>query len=187
MKRSRKRIIFLIIAILLFISWVELLYFYSPEEIVNYFGVEGSFIGLFVLGVIAGITSFFAAPFYGALVTLAAGNLSIFYLVLIGATSLSMAQFIYYYFGLSSHYYLPENTVGYLNRMTSWMRKNQKLIPFLLIFYFAFTPLPNELLITPLGVCNYSFKRFAFLLLFGNFILLLLITLASRYGYLFFS
>mgnify|MGYP006305782789 CR=1 FL=1 len=172
------------LGILIFISfWIVLLCFFSPEKIVGFVGVNNSYFIIFVLGLIAGVSSFFAAPFYTSLITFSAGGSNILILALVAGFSITITHSLYYYLGFHSRGFFSKKYSSKLNKASSFLKKRQKYIPLIAILYFAFTPFPNELILTPLGVINYSFKKLVVYLLIGNIVLMFLISLLAGFGF----
>lgn len=53
-------------------------------------------------------------------------------------------------------------------RLQTWMEAHEKLIPFLILGFFLFAPLPNEVILIPLAIIGYRYKRLIIPLILGN-------------------
>ncbi len=180
-KRIKRCLIFL--GILLFlILWVVFIYYLSPKNIVDILGARNSYLVLAILGFSAGFSSLIAAPFYTSLITFSSGGLNIFFLTLVGGISITISHSIYYYLGYSGRHIFSLDFREKINNFFNKINKHKAIIPILAFLYFSFTPFPNEIILTSLGIFHYSFKKIFPLLLFGNIVLMFIIAGLSYLG-----
>lgn len=165
--------------ILFLLSWILLLYHFSPEYIISVIGVNNSYLILVILGLFAGLSSLSAAPFYTVVGTFSVGGLDILKIALFGGLSLSLGHIVYYFLGLSTNTLLSKKFKKKIKKFTLKFKDNPKLIPIFSFVYFAFTPFPNELVLIPLGVIEYSFEKTVLILTLGNIFLVFLLSYFS--------
>ena len=64
-KNRREKIgLFSIILFLMIVAWIILLYYFSPENIVEYIGVKNSYLSAFIGGIIGGTSILLPFPNY---------------------------------------------------------------------------------------------------------------------------
>lgn len=169
--------------VFLILSVIILFYFITPQELVGYFGIENSYIVISVLALIAGLSSFFATPYYISLAAFASGGINIYLLAIFGGLFISVGHIVYFYLGYSGEKFLSLRVQKKIKSFSDKYIKKEKYIPIFSFIYFAFTPFPNEIILTSLGAMNYSFKKIFFILLLGNIVLMYIIAELSVLGF----
>jgi len=129
-----------------------------PIPVPYFFGV--SFISLW--GINAGLPwpiAFFGYPLMAAFIgTL--GNFS--------------GEIIDFFIGRGGREILAEETVDRVNKWGNLMENRPAVVPFI-IFLFALTPLPDSILLVPLGLSGYSMKKTMTSCFFGKLAMMLVI------------
>ncbi len=147
------------LAVIFLALWILLLYFYSPQAIVQQIGIKNSYLLISALGFFAGLSSFLATPFYTLVGTFSGAGVGLLQLMWFGGLSLSLGHMIYFFLGLSGRSIISKEYKSKMNKITKSMNNYPRLVPLLTFAYFAFTPFPNELILVPLGLITYSFTR----------------------------
>jgi membrane protein YqaA with SNARE-associated domain len=145
-------------------------------------GAKNSYLVLGILGFLAGFSSVIAAPFYASLITFSSGGLNIFFLALVGGISITISHSVYYYLGYSGRHIFSLDFREKINNFFNKINKYKATIPIIAFLYFSFTPFPNEIILTSLGIFHYSFKKIFPLLLLGNIVLMFIISALSYFG-----
>lgn len=185
-KKSKKYFIFA--GVLIFITiWILILNLISPDRIVAKIGVGNSYIILFLISAIGGVSSISASSYYLAVSVFASGGLNPIFLGLVGGVGVTIGDSLFFYLGKKGQEISSKKIHEKTNKWKKWINKSPKsLIPFLIYLYVGFTPAPNDLMTVPLGFMNYSYKRLIIPLLLGNITATILISYISIYGVAFF-
>ncbi len=183
MKKKYRYLFGFSIFLITLIFFIGLLYYFNPSKIVNSLGLTNVYLIILILGLIAGFSSLFSSPFYASVIAVAGSDVNFFIIALIGGISLSIGHSIYYYFGSVGEKSLPKKIRKKLKKYSKYICGKDYLVPFIAFIYFSFTPFPNEFIITPLGVLNYSYKKLIPLLILGNIVLIYLTVVLSSLGF----
>lgn len=136
--------------------------------------------GAFLISIFGNFTVFFPVPF---VVTIYAFGATLNPLLLglacgIGST---IGEFSAYLIGMGGRRVLDEK---YDPRLETAKRLVQKY-GMTIIFLFAVLPLPDDLILIPLGMIKYSLKRAMAAMFLGKFIMCTAVAYAGRYSYSF--
>jgi hypothetical protein len=137
----------LALIILILSGWMIFLYFVGPEEVVEYIGVENTYLAAFLLAVFGGISAVTGFSFFAAVATFSAGGANIFLLGIFGGLGVFISDTIFYIIARRAVKVLEEKQ----NRFLIWLTKKIRQLPLwlALVFvylYLGFTPLPNDIL-----------------------------------------
>lgn len=169
MARKKRLYFYLILAFI--VVWSFLLYFIGPDKIVGKIGIQDSYIVLFFVGALGGVSLISATSYYASLIALTSAGLNPILLGIIGGVGITLGDSFYYYFGLKGKENLSGKFKLKIEKFASWLAQKKTLVPIVSFIYFAFTPFPNEFLTIPLGLSGYSYKKLLIPLLIGNLIL----------------
>ncbi len=174
----KKHIDLIAIFVIIFL-WIGLLFFISPEEIVEIIGVERGYLFLFLTAFL-GVSGFASTPFYMALVTLAGtGEFNVFLLALTIAPARAFGDSIFFFLGYKIRSDLTNkrlrNFSAWINEKPTWS------IPFFAYIYTAMTPFPQDILMVALGVGKVKFRYAFAAVLLGNATAIFLIYILSGY------
>lgn len=158
-------------------AWICLLIFVSPEEIVEFIGVETGYLLIFLTGLI-GISSLSSGSFYIVLITLAStGEFNPLLLALSAAPAMVIGDAVFFIFSAKGRDVVKEKNNKFIKKLTSWTKKmSPNKITFLTYAYSGFTPLPQDILMVVLGVGGAPFWRVIAAAFLGNFTLILILT-----------
>src|SRR3989344_4173968 len=98
-----------ILLILFFIGCSFLLYYSSPEKLIEFIGVENAYFFIFILALIGGITTFSGIPYHLVLVTLAAGGLNTGLLGFSAAVGVILGDSTSYFVGHQGRVIIPQS------------------------------------------------------------------------------
>ena len=188
-------IFFIIITIVAILAWL------NPDvgdalSIENWFGSDTSSvsiwaaIGFTMLACFLGALVPFPIPYMIPVSTFSYAwlnpqipNADLFIIILASAAAISntIGDMLDYFIGMGSEKVLERNDPELQNRWAKLIMKYPKAIPWFL-FLFAVTPLPNVLLLVPLGFVKYSAKKTLFFMLIGKIIMMGSMALAGIYG-----
>jgi len=161
---------FSIIAIGLIAAWTALLFWVTPDKIVQYVGVENTYLVSFLIAAFGGLSFIGSAPFFASITTFAAGGAHPALLALCGGMGVFISDTAFF---LLARRAISEFK-GSAKPLTQWiLRKIRDLPPWaLLLFvyiYVGFLPLPNDALMVALAFTGLSYLRLVPVLLAGSF------------------
>lgn len=178
----RKKLFFFITFLFLLLSFIIFTIQFGPEYIVELIGVNNTYLIIFIIAVIGGVSAITSTSFYTLFFAFLLGGADPFYLSLLGGIGLTIGDSVFFYFGYKSRE-LVEKTkyISYIRKSSSWLKMHKKEFIFLVTYvYVAFTPFPKDILSSILGLSNFSFKSSIIAFLLGN------ITHCMSLGLLFF-
>ncbi len=183
MKVKIKRILVFTFVVTVIVLWSLLLQVYSPEQIVNYIGINQSYAVFFLISALGGASTFTSASFYSTLITLASGGLNIIVLGIIGGIAVSIGDSIFFYVGHRGKDVLEGKAKGCVKKMCLWLKKKPRwMVPVLTYFYVGWTPFPNDILMVTLGLLEIKYKKIVLALILGNVTLTTIVAYLSVFG-----
>lgn len=174
-----------LIAVLLFVVALNTLYiFVPPEELVGVVGVANSYMVVFLLAVIGGMSSLTGATLYSTLAIFGAGGSNPLLLALIGGLGIFISDSIFFFLAYYGHKSIPERWRRAVGRAFSWSRTHSRQIVLVLsYFYLGVMPLPSDLLMLVLVLAGYTYREVAPVLLAAG-VTLAFIAASVGYGWL---
>lgn len=170
--------LFGIFSYLAVILWLYLL---TPEQIIAALGIQNSYLLLFVMAFIGGISTFVVIPYVFVMVGLAFGGLDPFVLGFIAATGEALGDCTSYWLGRYMSGVLPPVTHRWLDRLITLYSKKPRLLPLFCFCYGAFIPFSNDFVTIPMGMSRYSFWKTMLPLWLGNIVYNTGVTLIALY------
>ncbi len=160
-----------IFLLLIIIAWIVFLYIEGPEQVIETIGVHNGYLIVFFASLIGGIATVSIITVYPTIIAFAIGGLNPYILGIIAATSLTIANLIYFYLGAKSR--SIANLHSRFDKICSiilrWMNKRPEwLIPILIWAYVGLSPFSNNLLTTSGGLIEYPIKKIIIPLFVGN-------------------
>jgi hypothetical protein len=152
-----------LLIVLAIIAGLNVVFFYiSPQDIVDSIGVENTYLTIFAIAAIGGLSSFTSAALYSAIATFAAGGAIPWLLGLIGGVGIAIGDMIVFSllkYGFTSvdlekNYYI-EKAQSYVDTTPTWLH----YIVFYLIL--GFTPIPNDIVLAGLVVLGFTLRTLA--------------------------
>lgn len=169
--------------IFMFLAWTFFISQFSPAELVDAIGSRNGYVLSLASAFIGGLSAFIAFPYYLIVLTLGAGGLDPILLGLAAAVGLFLGDSTSYVLGLYGGELLPVKAQKTLLRFTDWViGKSFWKASAVLFLYGALAPLPNDLLIIPLGLAQYPYRYLMIPLGLGNLVFTTGIAYAGAYG-----
>jgi membrane protein YqaA with SNARE-associated domain len=176
-----RKVVYLTV-LLMVLSWSVALYFVSPELIVSRLGAH-TFLAVFVSGVLGGTSIVFPFPYYLVVATAAAGGANPFLVGLCAGLGVMVGDTTSYMVGHAGRAVLPERAsaaVAFVHRRVSDIH-SAKFYGFLFV-YGAVMPLPNDVLVVPLGAAGVPYWRVILPFAAGNIVFNTAMALLTVYG-----
>jgi membrane protein YqaA with SNARE-associated domain len=181
---TRKRDIIIVGLLVLFIfTWSVFLVYYPPQEIVGYLGVHNTYLVVFLLAAIGGVSAFTSTSFYTALVTISLGGVNPVYIALFASVGLTVGDIVFYIVGRKGKQCVPSKYGKHIGRFLQLLKDAGDKKVVLLIFIYSLTPLPSDILAIGLALSGFPLKKMVPPLLIGNFVLILMLAELAIYGY----
>jgi membrane protein YqaA with SNARE-associated domain len=102
-------------------------------------------------------------------------------LVLLGTIANTLGDLVDYFIGEGAQYVMSKDDPEVQNRWAQIILRKPKAIPGVIII-FAITPLPDVLLMVPLGMVKYDIKKTVFYMFIGRFIMLFAFALGGVFA-----
>ncbi len=160
----------LVTVLLLVVAFNTLFFYISPTEIVEYIGVENSYVAAFLLATIGGVSTLTGAALFTTIVAFAAGGLDAKMLGVIAGLGIFVSNSIFFFLALYGRKSVPRQWHERLVRIEQWIKKriSRKKILLLSYLYLSLTPFPDDVLMFGLVLAGYSYKKVAPILLAGG-------------------
>ena len=171
--------------ILAFIAFINILfYFFSADSIVSLVGAENTYIIIFILATVGGLSSISGIALFTTIITFVAGGANPLLITLVGGTGIFISDSIFYLLALHGRKSVPQDWDESLSKIESLVEKYPPWMVFVGTYiYIGFTPLPNDLLMVALVIGGYSYKKIARILLAGSFTIAMV---TAYFGYMIF-
>jgi len=132
--------------------------FISPDTIVQYIGVENTYLMLFLMATFGGVNVFTGGVLYATIIAFAAGGASPWLLGLTGGLGIAIGDSIVFFLFL---YTSRRLSPAWQERVALSKQKIERLpsaLQYLLIYlYLGFAPIPNDILMFMLAVLRFRF------------------------------
>jgi membrane protein YqaA with SNARE-associated domain len=169
--------------VLFIFAWSVFLIYHPPEEIVGYLGVHNTYLAVFLLAAIGGVSAFTSTSFYTALITISLGGVNPVYIALFASVGLTVGDIVFYVVGKKGKQCVPSKYGKHIGRFLQFVKDAGDKKVVLLIFLYSLTPLPSDILAIGLALAGFSLKKMVPPLLIGNFVLILMLAELAIYGY----
>lgn len=156
-----------------------LLYYVSPETIVTWIGVENTYLTVFLIAALGGLSSVTSGVLYASLATFAAAGALPWLLGLIGGVGIAIGDSLIF---LLLRYGYRSVSDQWRERVAKWRtiidrlpRSVQYLLGYVVL---GFSPMPNDIVLLLLVILSYQYRYVAPLLLLSG------VTIATLTAYL---
>lgn len=173
------------IGIFLFLTgWGILLFFISPQEIVQIIGVEAGYLIVFLTALV-GVSAFTSASFFASLITFASsGDFNPIILGLVAAPGRVVGDSLFFLLGFKARNVASDFKIKIVRKFSEWIDKMPPFLISLVVFiYTGFTPLPQDLLMAALGLGKISFRIVLPIALLGNAVFIVLVAYFIKGGF----
>ena len=175
-RHYKRNLIVFTILLTIIVLWIILITSIPPKEIVNSIGVNNSYLLIFIVASLGGVSSLTSTTFYTAYVTVIAGGVNIYIAGVVAGIGVSIGDSLFYFLGRKGNKIIHSNTKKYIDKVSRRLENKPYYIVFSFIFFYAgFTPFPNDILTLSLGITRQSYRRIIVPLLLGNLVSLILI------------
>jgi hypothetical protein len=170
------------ISLSVLIAFVFLIGKFGPSRIVDFVGEDNTYIVIFILAIIGGVSSFTATTYYATLFTFASGGANPLLLASISAPGVLIGDLVFWYVATQGRE-LALRWVGKpLEKFTNWLNNLPRWsVPIAIYGYTGFTPLPGDILMISLALLRYRIRQFIIPTLLGNFTIALIVVLSAYY------
>jgi membrane protein YqaA with SNARE-associated domain len=182
-KNTGKKIGFLIL-ILIIITWSIFLYIYGPERIIEKIGINNAYLFCFLAALFGGTSIFFPFPYYLFVISFGAGGVNPFLLGLFSGLGLIIGDTTSYIVGYKGKDVLPEKGKKIFEKLRVLIDnpKYKKYVPGFLFLYGSISPLPNDIIVVPMGLAKYPYLKFMIPFGIGLIVFNTLLAFAGLYG-----
>lgn len=171
-KINFQKLIGAIIIIIIILCWSFFMYNYDINIITNKLGVTNSYIILFITAFIGGSSILFVFPYYLLSISLGAAGLNPFLIGISAGLGIMLGDATSYFVGYSSREFIHQSRFDkYIKKINIWCEKKSGLA--LTIFFFiygAFIPLPNDVVVVPMGIIRHRYWKVLVPLGIGNIV-----------------
>ena len=151
------------------------------ENLLYNLAIQFGFIGVFLVSLIGASSIVFPIPYTVVIFWLSANtNLNPIFLMISAGVGSALGEIVGYTVGYAAKGVVGEKTRRKFDAMLKVLMKHKNIWP-LLIFLFAFTPLPDDLIFVPLGLARFNFFRVFFPCLIGKLAMFYVIIMGGRY------
>ena len=177
-----KRSLIIALVVIVLIIWTVFLYEISPQKIVEKIGITNGYLLAFFAALLSG-TTFILPTSYIFILTLSLGGLNPFILGFLAGVGGILGDSLTYYLGYKGKEVIDEHYKKFLNKVCIMCYEKPQWKVWLFLFvYGAIIPLPNNLVVIPLGLAHYPYKRLVIPLGLGNIVFYTLVAGLGYYG-----
>ncbi len=166
------------------ISISVLFYFFiTPEQLIQWIGVNNAYLLMFVLALAGGLTTFSGIPFHFVLITFAVGGMNPLLLGIAAGSGVVLGDASSYYLGSASSTFIGGLFGTFFSKIRDMLEKHPKLFPIICFIYGACVPFSNDFITVTAGVINYPFWRTIIPLGLGNLIFNIALAYSATYAF----
>lgn len=167
---------YILITVLIFIIAINILFFLvNPEKIIDVVGIENSYLIIFIVSTIGGISSLTGVALFTSITTFAAGGAHPLILGIVGGIGIFISDSIFYHIARYGHHHLPKRWKSSVEKGMRWAKNHPLWVVLGVIYlYLGFTPLPADILMITLALAGYSYRTIAPVLFAGSITVALL-------------
>ncbi len=159
-----------ILVLLMVLSWSVALYFVPPEAIVARLGTH-TLPAVFMAGVLGGTSILFPFPYYLVVATTAAGGVSPVMVGLAAGLGVMLGETTSYLVGHAGRAVLPTRATAIFELLRRWVSDSHGVRFYAFLFgYGCMMPLPNDVILVPLGAAGVPYWRVIVPLGAGNIV-----------------
>lgn len=185
--KSWAKIVTVSMLVVFFAGISALFYWSSPEALVSFVGVENSYVLMFVLAFIGGLSAFSGVPFHWILAALAAGGLNPWLLGFATAFGVMLGDSTSYFIGFKGREIIPVKIQNFLEKIFNYGYRHPRILPWIFFLYGSLSPFSNDFIVISSGLAKYPFWKVMIPLGLGNIVFNVGVALLAAYGYAVFS
>lgn len=166
---SRRERLALTLFVGLFLGWVVLIFVVPPDEIVRRLGMENAYGVVLMLSVIGALGSMTTFSSYPAIVTFAAGGMSVGALGLVSGVGLTVGDALFYTLVTEVSGLLRGRAREKAVEVGEWLESRPRwVIPVVVYVWVGLLPLANNVLTAALALSGYRFRKILLPIFLGN-------------------
>lgn len=160
-KINKKKINLFFVYAFILLGFSLIIYNYSPDEIVEFLGMENGYLIVLVLGFLGGISIMFPVPYYLFVITFGAGGLNPIILGIFSGLGVICGETTSYLLAYHGRVVLSEKYQKLFDRTFHVLNKknNYFIIAPLLFLYGTFIPIPNDFITLSFGAIRYNYWK----------------------------
>lgn len=177
--KSNRQLALLISLTIFIILYIYFVFKLGADTIVSFIGVENSYLVIFLVAIIGGVSALTSTSFYVVFVTFLLGGSNPIVLSLIAGIGLTIGDSVFYYFGSRGRTIAKKSKYEkYVTRVHKYVNSFSKYWIFGIVVAYASLPLPlpKDIICIGTGILKYDIKLLLSGLFIGNLIHLLLIS-----------
>lgn len=167
MIKKKSALLFFIILIL-FITLSIASYSIRPNAGLQELLINYGYVGFFIVSFISGFNLIFPLFHIIFIPLLLNAGLNTLVLIMVAALGTTMADGLSYWLGWAGNSAFSDITKRFRFYVERAYKRSPLGAPVILLLWAAFMPLPNELLIIPLGIARYGALKILLITLLGN-------------------
>ncbi|MDP3957895.1 MAG: VTT domain-containing protein [bacterium] len=169
--------------VLIIASWAALFLFSSPDEFVEYIGVDNGYLLVLLLSFISGLSVFGLAPYHLALIAVAAAGLNPYFLALLATLGLAIGDSTSYFLGYQGRTLIPQRMERAVEKVSAFLKRHEGQLPIYIFLYGALAPFSNDFVGVTLGLARHPFWRVMLPLSLGTLVFNTAVALSAPYAY----
>lgn len=179
----KRKTILAIFAVGLFILVSVTLGSIPSETLINFVGSDNAFILMFVLGTVAGLTTFTGIPYHLILMSLAAGGINPVGLGISTALGVMLGDSTMFLLSKKVQPSLSPKILAFTDAVADRLNLHPSLISPGLLLYGMFSPFSNDFIVASLSIMGYSYRKIIVPLAIGNIFYNIALAYLGLYAY----
>ena len=182
-QKQKIKKIFTLVLIFILICWNVFLYVVGVDKVVGVISVNNIYWSLFVIATVSGTSFLTSASFYSVFLSYSTAiAVNPLILAAVGGIGMSIGDSLFFFLARKSTKVMDWDKHPVYHKFYNKIEKLPKSVVYLFtLFYATFIPLPNDILMITLGLLKFRYRTLIPIIIFGNFILLLLVANGVRY------
>jgi len=172
---QRHYALILILAFLVTLNGI--FYYVGPGQIVDVVGVDNTYLYVFLLAAIGGLSTLSGTVLYSSLITFAAGGVSPLLLGFAAGVGLFISDSIFFFLAKRGTKSVPASWQPWLTKWNNLVTRYPRWAVILFIFFLlGFTPMPNDVLMIILALTGFTYRELILAFLGGSLCVALIAT-----------
>lgn len=159
----------LIVAGLVLVAFNSIFLFVSPERVVEFVGVENTYLTVFLIAAVGGLNTFTSGVLYSAIIAFAAGGATPWLLGVAGGLGIAVGDILMFHLFRYGYMSVSKSAHQRFERMQKYLDAWPGWAKYLGIYaYLGLSPFPNDILMFALAVLGFQFLRILPLIVLGG-------------------
>ena len=145
------------------------MYQYDAQLIVDYLEVNNTYLSLFIISAVSGVSAITAVSYFATLYTLAQTSADPLLLGVAGGLGIVVGDIFYYYLGHTGRSVITGKAKQVVDQFSNWLNsRSDSFSQIIAYIYTGFTPLPNDILMLALSFGRIKFKKIIIPVIIGS-------------------